>query len=99
MLTVTGIPCGVDSASSCSRLLQRAACRAVGISCTLKWFMALPTTTSVVPDFEIAPGSSFSSPSAPTSITVWNMRPAFSARLRRPTRSAVRSSGVSRGSS
>ena len=97
--TVTGMPCGVVSASSCSALFQRAALRASPSWCTLKWFISLPVTTVVVADLLMAPAPSTSAPSGPDSITVWNMQPTFSASDRRPRRSATRSSTPSRGSS
>lgn len=96
---VTGMPCGVRSASSWRRLCQRAAAPALSSPWTLKWFMCLASTTSSVPDLEIAPGPSSSVPSGPVSITVWNISPTFSASESLPSRSSVRSSGLRRGSS
>lgn len=96
---VMGMPCGVRSASSWRRLCQRAAAPALSSPCTLKWDMHFSSTTVEVGDFEIAPGVSRSVPSAPVSMTVWNISPTFSSRERRESRSSVRSSGVSRGSS
>ena len=96
---VTGMPCGVVSASSWRRLCQRAVASALSSPCTLKWFMSLARTTVDVGDFEIAPGVSSSVPSGPVSMTVWNSSPTFSSRERRGSRSSVRSSGLRRGSS
>ena len=45
------------------------------------------------------PSPSISVPRGPTSMMVWNSRPAFSSRDKRPVRSSARSSGVRRGSS
>ncbi|BAS10494.1 hypothetical protein AHiyo4_39160 [Arthrobacter sp. Hiyo4] len=94
---VTGIPCGACAASSCRALLQRAASRALPSAWTLKWFMNLPRITVLVGDLLMLPGVSSRVPSGPVSMTVWNISPAFSSRLRRVTRSAARSCGLRSG--
>ena len=97
--TVTGMPWGVVSAIACSALLHRAADAGSPSACTLKWLRCLSSTTVRVDDLLMAPGSSRSEPSAPASMTVWNIRPTFSSSESRPTRSSTRSSTGSRGSS
>ncbi len=97
--TVTGMPCGVRSASAWSALCQRAAIRGSSSPWTLKCVRCLSRTTVLVADLLIAPGASSTDPSAPASMTVWNIRPTFSSRERRPRRSSTRASGASRGSS
>ena len=73
--TVTGMPCGVRSASACRALCQRAAIRGSSSPCTLKWVRCLSSTTTLVGDLLIAPAVSTTVPSAPASMTVWNIRP------------------------
>ena len=51
---------------------------------TLKWVRCLSSTTMRVGDLLIAPGSSRTEPSAPASMTVWNIRPTFSSRREPP---------------
>jgi hypothetical protein len=96
---VTGMPWGVVSASACRALLHRAAERGSPSACTLKWLRCLSQTTVLVGDLLMAPACSISDPSAPASMTVWNIRPTFSSRESRPSRSSTRSSTGSWGSS
>ena len=81
---VTGMPCGARSATAWRALCQRAAIRASSRACTLKWLRCLSSTTTLVGDLLIAPADSMTVPSAPASMTVWNIRPTFSSRLSRP---------------
>lgn len=99
MEIVTGIPCGARSAISCTALCHSAAARAPVRWCTLKCVRCLSSTTSDVGDLLIRPGSSSTEPSAPASMTVWNISPIFSDRLILATRSATRSATGRRGSS
>ena len=97
---VTGMPCGVllgdaPGARCASAPPSAASSRA----CTLKWVRCLRSTTSEVADLLIAPGPSRTVPSAPASMTVWNIRPTFSSSESRASRSSTRSSTVRRGSS
>ena len=54
--TVTGMPCGVRSASSWRALCQRAAMRGSSRTWTLKWVRCLSRTTVLVADLLIAAG-------------------------------------------
>ena len=73
--TVTGMPCGVRSASACRALLHRAAIRGSSSAWTLKWLRCFSSTTVLVGDLLMAPGCSSTVPSEPASMTVWNIRP------------------------
>ncbi len=96
---VTGMPCGVRSASAWRALCQRAAIRGSSRACTLKWVRCFSSTTTLVGDLLIAPAVSTTVPSAPASMTVWNISPTFSSSDSRPSRSSTRASTASRGSS
>ena len=51
----------------------------------MKWVRCLSSTTVLVGDLLMVPGCSSTVPSAPASMTVWNIRPTFSSRERRPS--------------
>jgi hypothetical protein len=96
---VTGMPCGVRSAIPWTALCHTAAERASSRTWTLKWERCFSSTTTLVGDLLMAPGSSSTEPSAPASMTVWNISPTFSSRPSRARRSSTRVPTSSRGSS
>ena len=97
---VTGMPWGVCSASACSALCHRAAIRGVLERVDVEVAEVLVEHHHAgrrLADRARLPRGP--SRPAPASMTVWNIRPTFSSRESRPSRSSTRSSTGRRGSS